>query len=133
GGMKKEKILEALSGGRAIVTEGPFAHFAIVKGHEKVSLMGGEASPEDKTLLVEAISTPEFGKLKDIQIIFGDLEKESEIVCEEIDTFKEPYRYTNRNLPLPVGHSGYLRLEVTSEVDGKEKLCLTNPIWLRSV
>jgi hypothetical protein len=131
GGMSKEKILEALSRGRAILTEGPFAQLAVVRAHDRVALMGGESSPEDKTLLVEAISTPEFGKLKSIQIIFGDLEKKREIVCEEIDTFKEPYRYTNPNLPLPVGHSGYLRLEVTSEVDGKEKLCLTNPIWLR--
>ena len=128
--MNKEKILEALSKGRTILTEGPFAQLAIVRDHDRVALMGDESSPEDKALLVEAISTPEFGRLKDIQIIFGDLEKKREIVCEEIGKFKEPYRYTNRNVPLPVGHNGYLRLEVTSEVDGKEKLCLTNPVWL---
>lgn len=129
-GISNEKILDALSRGRTILTEGPFARLAIVRGDETVAVMGEETSPADNTLLVEAISSPEFGKLKNVQIIFGDLEKGKEVTCEEIDRFKDPYRYLNHELPLPVGHRGYLRLEVTSEVEGAEKLCLTNPIWL---
>ncbi len=127
-----KNLLRAIQLGNTLVTDGPFVTFRIGDGSRSANLGESLNSKEILKVQVRAISTEEFGKIKQIQLILGDLNKKQEKVLKNWEenelksSLKEDYSLA---LP-PIEFSAYLRLEAVSQKDLKIHYCITNPIWL---
>jgi hypothetical protein len=122
----EERILAAISKGSCVVTDGPLIDFS-VKNNGKTVYMGEVLNledGEDVNLDIQTFSTPEFGPLKQVELV----------------TCFRHYRKPNKTsiikgaeevVPLD-GSQGYCRLFAqTAGSDGQLFCCFTNPIWVR--
>lgn len=110
----------------------------IVGASGRIARLGETITEKVKSVVLQARSSAEFGKLKQVTVWLGDLREQRERVLFETNSFAEPFTFT-QSLPfnLPAGQF-HLRGEAHSA--GSEFLperalpcsALTNPIWVES-
>lgn len=112
-GTNEKNILQSLQAQPSLVTDGPFADLEL------------KTTPEGaKEAIMEAISSPEFGFLKELILYGGDEGNGKEIVLERTEVHG---KYTiSKKIPLKKPMR-YLRLEVLTEED---RMCLSNPLFI---
>lgn len=122
-------ILRALAEGRSIMTDGPAAMIADGNGE----LLLGTHIAGSTRARITAVSSPEFGILKEITLISGTPGFQRETVVERWSS-ESSFQFEADRV-LESSGSSYYRLEViTSEGrrDGRQHMCLTNPVWCAS-
>jgi len=121
-----KSVIESLKEGNCFVTNGPLLNFSCESS--KINYTMGDSIKEQKgTLKVHALSTPEFGFIKNISIIKGVI---GEIEEEECFNIVKPHTHELRHLhEVNADRSCYYRCEVS--IDSKEEVifALSNPIW----
>jgi len=131
-------LMAALRNGRGSITTGPMIDLQIIGETGESARLGETMTKPAKSFFVQAISSPEFGKLEKLTVRLGDLQARREQVLFETSAFAESFSFFHRQpLDLPAGKF-YLRGEVQSA--GSEFLpertlpcrALTNPIWLEN-
>jgi hypothetical protein len=146
-GPRGENVLEALREGRSVLSNGPL----LIAGFD-VNHNGSLDDPEDvkvgqqmvasasklPPLMLEWVSSGEFGPLVSLRLMVGSAAGESKPVEISIPAQKalasgglEPVDLRGRLDGLK-GSWGYVRLEArTRNSAGEEFRCYTNPIWIR--
>jgi hypothetical protein len=129
-------LMAALRNGRACITTGPMIDLQISGETGEPARLGETMAKPAKSFFVQAISSPEFGKLEKLIVRLGDLQARREKVLFETNAFANPFSFSHRQpLDLPPGQF-YLRGEVQSAgsafLPERTLPCraLTNPIWL---
>ncbi|MFC2157085.1 hypothetical protein ACFLT9_04540 [Acidobacteriota bacterium] len=124
GSMDRKGITDLLRRGRCFVTTGPSLFFYLFKKNRKY-FPGDVTDGRDLTLVLEAISIKEYGDIKSISIILGDLvnkiEKRSVMRADKSKFFfsgKLPFT----EFPLRY----YIRIVCEAE----NGIALSNPIWV---
>jgi len=117
-------ILQAFRSGKCFMTNGP-ALLVEIKETNRIYVMGDDcSSPREGKVKVR--SSEEFGALKSVKFLLGDLKKKEESVVFqeilEITSYEYIKEITFNNLP----DQGYLRAEVTTRTNYQ---ALSNPIW----
>jgi len=126
-------LVRAVKRRHVIVSNGPVVRFSIENETGAKAKIGDEIQGQRFTLSLDAKSTDEFGKLESIQLFHGDLLKRKES-CKIIKHFVMPYTFHLEQVPVPAGHNGYFRVELTTRTStGKICRCMTNPIWLKNM
>ncbi len=129
-GVQLPGLLAALQAGNAALSSGPAVRLRAICAGEKPIEMGGTLRQRDARILVEAVSTPEFGPLESIRLILGRSAAAAEETLREIRLFPPGFAYRTA-LPLPEIERGYVRAEARcvgwSHGSGR---ALTNPIWI---
>jgi hypothetical protein len=117
-------VLNALRSGNCYMTNGPALILQIFDGNKDYLM--GEVCPSPKRFRIRVRTTEEFGNLKSLQIMLGDLDKRTEIVFYSEPPDDDNYEFVKEisleNLP----NQGYLRAEVTTTTKFQ---ALSNPIW----
>lgn len=127
GRLNRTSLLQSLRRGQTVLTDGALA---IMSAHTSgsVAAIGDCLRTTQCELRVQARSTAEFGLVDQIVIHQGILGKAE-------------HQYTPKFQPgyevdvchsIDVPESGYVRLEVHSQREGRRHRCITNPIWLES-
>jgi hypothetical protein len=131
GKLTEESLLNALRLGRCIVTDGPVVCLSLRNQEGHLVKTGGTLRGGAASLIVDALSTQEFGVLKNLRVYRGNVGDSEE---REISASAELRSYeATLEIPLQTHTPAYLRAEVsTSGIswDGREHFCMTNPVWL---
>ena len=125
-----KNIIRALKQGNCIITDGPFVEFTIQNEKRSVVNIGEEIEGNFFKIEINAQSTPEFGKLEELKIFYGNMSKKEEKVLQHFNRFDARYTFTQKQELPSLEKPGYLRLELISSKNGKEHRCFTNPVWL---
>lgn len=130
GQLDQNHILESLSNGRSIITDGPVANI-LMKGENTVSSLGSSYSGPSE-FSVTASSSKEFGKIKGVKVFVGIIGDRAENVFLS-DGAVDQLQYS-RASTIQVTAPSYLRAEIFTSSnnlsDGSSHFCYTNPIWL---
>ena len=131
-------LMAALRNGRACITTGPLLNLQIICENGRTGRLGETITEPPKSFFVQAISSPEFGKLEKLIVRLGDLQAHREQVLFETVDFTDPFSFSQTlPLDLPAGQF-YLRGEMYSAGSAflpEQSLpccALTNPIWVES-
>ena len=127
----KQNIIKTTKSNHSLVTNGPIIDFSIINEQGETVTIGDEIQGKQFVIKIKAKSTEEFGKLKLIHVLYGDLITKREIPLLTINKFSTPYYFNmEQNLPITSKRT-YFRAELTTQkMDGKIARCLTNPIWI---
>jgi hypothetical protein len=107
--------VRGIKNGRMIVSNGPFLDFHL-RGDSGNHYIGTSINNGTYNLYFQTATTPEFGNIKSVRLILGDLFSRNEkIIDDPTDDFE-----------LQLTGIGYIRMELETEFDG---LVLTNPLW----
>ena len=125
-------IQQALRNGRTIVTDGPVAIMQVQNADGGTAMVGDDIAGREFALTISARSSEEFGAIDRIVLYRGDFLEKIELVEQ---TFTPEKNEATHVFTHKIDHKnkGYVRVEATSSARGKSYLCITNPIWLRSV
>ena len=125
-------IQQALRNGRTIVTDGPVAIMQVQNGDGETAMVGDDITGREFTLTISVRSSEEFGSIDRIILYRGDFLEKIERVEQ---TFIPEKNEATHVFAHKMDHKskGYVRVEAMSSARGKSYLCITNPIWLRSV
>ena len=129
GGVELNTLLESLKKGRAQITTGPVCEISLKTQNEDVYEIGDEYRYDEGILSIIAVSTEEFGGLKRIVIIKGDISARKEKEIHKYTEFADGYGFEDA-LEISQLSRGYIRMEVYTETAEKEFFSITNPIWL---
>ncbi|MCI0697973.1 CehA/McbA family metallohydrolase [candidate division KSB1 bacterium] len=134
GQISLSSLMAALRNGRACITTGPMMDLQVVCESGRYARLGEAVTEPIRNFVVQAKSSPEFGKLQRVVVWLGDLRERREQVLFETNNFAEPFSFEHtQSLSLPTGQF-YLCGRVHSagsEFLPEQKLpCqgLTNPI-----
>ena len=133
------RILDALRNGRTVVTNGPIAVLHARNDSGLTASVGDDIAGKAFTLTISARSSEEFGPIDRIDLYRGDLVEKLEqiertFVPSDSFSFLEVGDPTTHVFTHRIDHKNrsYVRVEATSSARGKQYICFTNPIWLRS-
>ncbi len=126
----QKAILTALKNGHSIATDGPAAN--LTKENSETSIIGFSFPGEMKNFSLTAVSTSEYGRLKNITILAGAIGNDFEKVIFSTNSANE-YSF-KKNFEFSADRSSYIRAEVWTDsldsCDKKSHFCLTNPFWV---
>jgi hypothetical protein len=125
-----DAVLQALRGGRCMITSGPSAWMALIDETGQECSIGSTCLKKPQRLLIRAGSSSAYGPLTSFGLCIGDLAQKQEI---RKPLPMGPADSMQLEMALPANElpgRGYLRLEVTSERDGHLYRCFTNPVYL---
>lgn len=121
---EKRCILDALSEGGAILTDGPFMDISVVKDG-KVYFIGEKSPLGEVNVKGDILSSAEFGEISDVRIIAGNLtDKNEKVILYHRESLKK-YEL-NFECSFKSVNPSYVRAECMTLSGG---LCITNPIW----
>jgi hypothetical protein len=129
----KEKIISSLRNGNCIITDGAIAKIIAKDEKDKIYQMGDEIHNNIRSISVHVKSTIEYGKLKDIKLIIGDVANGKEEILMNIsgsaikERYDDEYSFEDNIQINNTPDFCYIRAELKSE----KSVCLTNPIWVR--
>jgi len=115
---KSNDPIKGLKQGRIIVSNGPFIDVTLTRNGE-TSYIGNSIKSGKAVLNYVVETTSEFGEIRTVKLIFGDLKRGSETIRLNPESGKE--------LELPV--RGYVRMELFTSLEG---FAATNPIWIEA-
>ncbi|OGS35793.1 MAG: hypothetical protein A2293_05155 [Elusimicrobia bacterium RIFOXYB2_FULL_49_7] len=125
--LSPEKIVEAVRACRTVVTNGPFITFSI-HTPRGVAGLGETAVGTTLTLHLEALSTEEFGPLKQVTLYQGTLHEKENKIAEWAVLPSSPFRFTAVH-PVILLFPAYFRVEVSSKRSNDVFFGLSSPIW----
>ena len=117
-------IIRALRAGETIITTGPVVDLSLSHSDGHTAGPGGSIAGAPLTISLHALSTQEFGKIRRIRLLVGDLEQRREMVYKDLRN-PEPYDLCLQ-LPAPLVRAGYVRAECETKTRHR---CLTSPVW----
>ena len=126
---KTNNFLEAIRRGEAQISTGPLSDLILIDNNDISYSIGDESATGEFSLKVNAVSSIEFGRLKNILVIIGDYAQKSETVIKKISEFDIEYEY-EKTFNFGKLKAGYLRMEIYTVKDGSEYFSITNPIWI---
>jgi len=130
-GLEEQSILRALGAGQSILTDGPIAR---VQFSPRADLHDNRGRSEARSmrLMIDAISTPEFGEVASVKVIIGTIGRLAEQVAFEYEGVGS-FQYQTE-VPISAAGADYARVEIWTladgAFDGTRHFCLTNPVWL---
>jgi len=131
GELTVEKFIAALRSGRIVTTSGPLATVEIMNAAGDVAGVGGKIHGGAMMAIPRVRSTEEFGPVKEIRVILGDLVKGEEVALAKYSgDYADDPMDMDQTVQLPEQFTkGYVRVEAESEKDGFTYLAFTNPVW----
>jgi hypothetical protein len=132
GGLNREGILRALSKGRAVTTDGPFAHLTVSDEHGRKVMPGDDAAGGRFTVGLSARSSSDFGALERIDLFRGSIGGRE----RRIRSYRRGRDFDQRHEVVlkthleGEGRPAYLRAEAASGLGDRARLAMTNPVWL---
>jgi len=120
----RKDIIEALKGGHAVVSDGPFIDLE-ASSHNRIGHPGDELIDGNITVRALCISSSEFGALKKFRILAGIEGETNEriLASPEPDHTDFEYSFTTS---IELQGLLYIRAECETVLS---KICFTNPIW----
>ena len=92
--------------------------------------IGDELSLDSGELKIQAVSSKEYGKLKKVSVVAGDLTAMRESVLHEFTDFESDYSF-EKSMSIGFKSISYIRMETFT--DGANKpFSFTNPIWINN-
>jgi hypothetical protein len=117
-------VLKALRTGSCYMTNGPALLMKVYDTNKSYTM--GEKCPSPNRCRIEVLSTEEFGILKYIKIMLGNMDKKRESVFYDNTIDKNRFEYVKEISLENMPDQGYLRTEVRTS---KNFQALSNPIW----
>lgn len=118
-------IIEALRGGHAVVTDGPFIDIEAVSNN--IVAHPGDEIPRGKIAVhAKFISSSEFGSLKKARIIAGIAGEKVERIVVSQDLSHSDFEHSFRD-SFELNGLLYIRADCETVLG---KICFTNPIWV---
>jgi hypothetical protein len=121
-------IVEALRNGQCYITDGPALNFTAIDKNGNSFNIGEKTHSNSCEFHISALSTSEFGEIKNITIFWGSLIKKNEIIYKTIQsnkTYLKDYCFS-----YSIKEKGYFRIEIETEKDNKIYNAYSNPIWV---
>ncbi len=129
--LNERAIVNALSNGLAIMTDGPIARLTPPESELSLLALRKSMNGDSFDFDVETFSSPEFGEINAIHVIVGSVGDSSERTAFRFEG-KQGYAPRKR-ITLKQSAASYVRIEVwTSEenlFDQQRHYCFTNPVW----
>ncbi len=125
-----QEILQAIRSGRVFVTNGPFVELTAHLGDE--TFFAGQSVSQIEAFTVQALSSDEFGPLKAITVIFGNVaQKREQIIWKQNFDRRQEFSF-RKKIALPLsGKNGYIRCQVKTSVNEEEFTAFSNVIRIR--
>jgi hypothetical protein len=121
-----DNTINNLKKGNCFITNGPFINIQAIYDDSNYS-MGSSFIAETCSISIKIISTPEFGKIKKVYLIKGNIGYKE----EEYFVIDNLYEYNYSNLfDIYNLHNCYFRCKVILE--DSDKFAMTNPIWIKN-
>ena len=120
----QKDIVEALRGGHAVVTDGPFIDI-MVSSNNKTAYPGDEIPGGKITVKATFISSSEFGSLKKARIFAGITGEKVERILMTADISQSDYEYSVDD-SFELKGLLYIRADCETALG---KICFTNPVW----
>lgn len=132
GKLDELSLLCELKAGNSILTDGPIARLQLP--HDGFGGSEAQLAINSWHLVIDVVSTSEFGKIDSVQLIIGKTGRDREQVAFQ---FHGVARYEYRtDLAIDPLSADYARVEVrTSKAgtfDGHAHFCITNPVWFKN-
>lgn len=121
----KSDILNSLKNGKCFITNSFSIDLKVVNKFGNIFELGESANGNEFTIEINCESNSEFGKMKNLKIFYGNLEKKQEKITFEKDINNLTYSH---KFILHERVHGYIRAEIKS--DENKKFAATNPIWI---
>ena len=129
----KETIIASLKSGASVITDGPLLALTVQNENGEHCILGGESTGKIFIVSYNAVSTPEFGFIKELRLYTGDTSEKKEELIFTARYADNTYTIQGDITLLPSSEQSYIRGEVISKNSNihHPKTCITNPIWLR--
>ena len=127
-----DNLIDAVKNRHVVVTNGPLIEMTVKNERGEQVWIGGKLLGRKLRLHLKVKSSPEFGAIKKITLLIGDLQLKKELPFNIFKSFPQPYFY-EKVLAIPsVASPFYLRAEVDAETVTHQKTrCMSNPIWVK--
>jgi hypothetical protein len=124
-GIRSQKnLLSSLAAGNCFMTNGPAIRLQAFSDKKWYS-MGSKSRFASKVLL-EALSSTEYGSIKEIRLFIGDVNAKKEFTFFEEFKAGPVYSFEKQIELKSLPKSGYVRAEVITDENFQ---ALSNPIW----
>jgi hypothetical protein len=124
-------VVNALRNGRAVVTNGPFVTLNVHHNGKKAGI-GGSVSAGRLRVELTALSTAEFGPIKQATLILGVRGGgERKVRIQHPDEPADAFRLLFSE-ELDAAGAGYVRAEVSSGSGNNIFYGFTNPVWIQA-
>lgn len=123
-------VISAAKRGNCFISNGPAVRMFVENEKNEIKAMGSEIDGNTFQLLLNAVSTQEFGRILTIDIYVGDIAAKKEYIYK---TFSGISLYSVREtIPLffPDGLY-YIRASVKTRRRKNRYFCWTNPVWIQ--
>ena len=120
----RESILQGLSGGHAVVTDGPFIDLAVRDGANRC-IPGDTCRSGNLTVEAACRSSKEFSPIRIFRLMGGLAAEKRELVLANMQGGNE-YDMDDR-FPIETGNILYIRAECETV---RGHICFTNPVWI---
>ena len=128
--LSENAVISALKRGASYITNGPAAGIFVSNEKNETKGMGETVEGKSFTLLIEAVSTEEFGRISTISVFLGDLDSKEEYLFKSFHNLSLYSAGEQVRLFLP-GVSFYVRAVVETVRKGDKYICFTNPVWIK--
>ena len=122
-------VLESIKNGNTIITNGPVVIPTIQNDNGRVAKVGESISCKNSKLIIDALSSEEFGFIDKIDVYRGDIANK----VENLEITLKPDSSFNKHKfihEIEGKNNSYIRLEARSLAGNEEYICFTNPIWI---
>jgi len=127
-------IIAAVKKGAAQITSGPLVDLTARNERGEHAGMGEEIAGRQFEISCKTRSTAEFGMLKQVKIILGELDQRRERSLLVRDSFQSPFIDEALVRVHEQIDASYIRVEVTTATpDGDVGRCFSNPIWFKKI
>jgi hypothetical protein len=130
--LSAQSIIRAMCSGSFILSDGPVVNLKLNASRFVASSIGRSYVAKRCTVILEACSSDEFGRMQSIKLYRGFVGEQSESII-----FSERARSNTRfvrKLQLAIERKCYIRAEVwtspAQSCDLRAHFCITNPVWL---
>ncbi len=133
-----QDIIAALRRGGSCISTGPVIDLQIINSADEIFNTGETARGEIVAIKIRALSSQEFGEIRNFKIWFGDLAKRREEIFFAKSDFHGSTNFTD-NVEVPPRNTirGYFRAELVTRENGGalpdsrlQLMALSNPVWV---
>lgn len=131
GNPSRKNILTALASGHSYISNGPALKICVLNKEGRSFHMGQTVKGKPVKLIIQGLSTEEFGALQSVTTFFGNANQKTEKQLDSHVQFENPYQF-EKSIDLPnLPHASYIRAELTTQRK-KQTRALTNPVYIES-
>ena len=128
--LSEKQLLNSIRSGMSMITDGPVANMRVISSDHKMSSLGCAYSGTRHTVLLELLSSTEYGSIEWFKVLRGNIgQQETEFVFEkEVNGYSLDLKFS-----FTTESESYIRAEIWTSAkdsrDGQPHFCITNPIW----